>query len=119
MVRLIQGVSARPSVCGTQPHLTKDDLYQLLQGCLERKELVAGRCAHSLMINSGLQSVAVLGDHLIRLFAACGSLHDANLVFCNIANPSPYTWHAIISAHAALGHDERALYLYQQMQQDG
>lgn len=99
--------------------ISKDNLYHLLQGCLKTKDLAAGRRVHSLMVSSGLQSVTVLGDHLIRLFALCGSLQDAKSVFCHIAKPTIYTWQAIITAHAMLGENERAILLYLQMQDDG
>lgn len=99
--------------------VSEDFIYSLLQECLKRRDLNAGKQVHSLMISSGLSSVAFLGDHLIRLFAVCGSLADANQIFCNIPKPTTYTWNAIISAHEKLGKPEKALALYHKMQQEG
>lgn len=99
--------------------VSRDVIYCLLQGVTKSKDLKAGRQLHSLIVSNGFESVAVLGDHLIRLFALCGSLLETNLVFCKVRKPSVYTWQAILSAHAIFGENERALELYNEMQQEG
>ena len=94
---------------------SRDVIYHLLQQCIKRKDLIAGRHAYSFMINVGFDSIPVLLDHLIRLFAACGSQVDANDVFSKMSRPSVYTWNAMISAHANLDDHAKALVLYHQM----
>ncbi|KAH7365096.1 hypothetical protein KP509_18G008700 [Ceratopteris richardii] len=94
--------------------LWRDILYACTQSC---DDLSTGRRAHSLVVSSCFNSLSVLGDPLIRLFGTCQSLFEANIIFCNIENPSGYTWQSIIWAHHALEEHERALELYQQMQQ--
>eukprot|EP00249_Psilotum_nudum_P015890 c25573_g1_i1 orf=605-1504(+) len=91
--------------------------HSLLKVCTGKRDLEAVMRVQSLIVSSGLDSIAVLGDHLIRLFAACGRLLEANRVFCKVAKPSVYTWNAIISANADLGQAERALELYHKMEQ--
>eukprot|EP00249_Psilotum_nudum_P015899 c25573_g5_i1 orf=356-925(+) len=92
-------------------------IHCLLKVCAAKKDLEAVKRVHSLMVRSGLDSSAVLVDHLIRLFASCGGLLEANQVFCKVAKPSVHTWSAIISANASLGQSERALELYHKMRQ--
>eukprot|EP00250_Pteridium_aquilinum_P000721 c10874_g1_i1 orf=1-345(-) len=75
--------------------ISRDIAYSLLQRCMKQKEIVNARKVHSLMISNRLDSVPVLGDHLIRLFTSCGSLYDANQVFLKVPKPSVYTWNAI------------------------
>eukprot|EP00250_Pteridium_aquilinum_P035250 c8991_g2_i1 orf=120-1457(+) len=99
--------------------VSKNILSCLLQGCLRNQDLSGGRHVHSLMVNAKLDSNAFLGDHLIRLFTACGSLQEATQVFRKIIKPSIYTWTAIISSHVKLGESESALHLYHEMLQQG
>lgn len=96
-----------------------DIIYCLLQACTKKTNLVVVRRVHSLMACNGLDSISYLGDHLIRLFTLCGSLSEAKQAFSKVANPSIYTWHAIISAHTQLGESDAALDLYEKMQGEG
>lgn len=71
----------------------------------------------SAIINrAGLASNTFLGSHLIRMFASCGSLLEANQAFSKLHKPNLFTWSAIISANAKLGHGVQAINLYLQMQ---
>eukprot|EP00250_Pteridium_aquilinum_P020369 c24791_g1_i3 orf=226-2916(+) len=90
----------------------------LLQECTRKRDLAGGRHVYSQMQILELDSVAILEDHLIRLFGYCGSLEEADYAFNNVANPTVYTWHAIISAHTMHGHNHKALELYDRMLQD-
>lgn len=91
--------------------------YSLLQGCINRKDLVAGRKVYSFIKKSGYEANAFLGSHLIRMFALCGSIVDANEIFCNLSDLNVYTWNAIISAYAKLGHSKKVIKLFEQMLQ--
>lgn len=95
--------------------ISQDILHRLLLGCIQSKDLAAGKRVHSLVVDSGLDTTAFFGNHLIRLFAVCGRLPEANNVFLNILRPSRYAWNAIIQAHAQLGEGKRALELYHEM----
>eukprot|EP00249_Psilotum_nudum_P006426 c19751_g2_i2 orf=441-1016(+) len=99
--------------------ISSDIVHCLLKVCIKKKDLTVGRRVHSLMVSRGLDSIAVLGDHLIRLFACCGRLHEANRAFSKVTKPSVYTWSAVISANARLGQGEKALKLYHKMQHSG
>eukprot|EP00250_Pteridium_aquilinum_P029738 c40039_g1_i1 orf=3-980(-) len=92
-------------------------LYCVLQGCMRTQSLAAGREAHRLVVRAGLQSSLFLGRALIRMFAVCGSLSDANHVFRQLREPNVYVWTEIISASSKLGQEVDALRLYQQMQE--
>ena len=78
--------------------IPKDLVYCLLQGCTKKKNLACARRLHSLMVKRGFHKIGIFGDHLIRLFASCGSLLEANEIFHMVSKPSVYTWSAIISA---------------------
>lgn len=93
--------------------------YHRLQWCIDKRDLAAGRRVYSLILKGGCEVDAFLGSHLIRMFALCGSLSEANQVFGKISQPSVYTWSSIIVAHIRLGEDEQAIKLYQQMPESG
>eukprot|EP00250_Pteridium_aquilinum_P000340 c10377_g2_i1 orf=681-1886(+) len=99
--------------------LLKDKLLQILQGCTIQHNYEVGRQVHTLMVSSELDSNSLLGNHLIRLFALCGSLLEVNQAFCRISDPNVITWSAIISAHVQAGENEQAVELYCKMQDEG
>lgn len=113
---LLHGCTKKKDLAAGMGEETIDDL---LHGCIKNKDLAGGRDLHSLIVSNGPDFSSVLGDRLIRLFASCGSLLEANLAFCNIAKPNILAWQAIISAHATHGQSDRALELYHEMHQDG
>eukprot|EP00250_Pteridium_aquilinum_P017780 c23781_g5_i2 orf=1-1368(-) len=95
-----------------------DKVIDLLQNWTRKKNVAAGRHLQSILI-SNESSVVNSGDYFIRHFAACGTLLEANLVFCTIVRPNVYTWHAISSAHVMHGEHHKAIDLYRHMQQEG
>ncbi|KAH7437066.1 hypothetical protein KP509_05G054800 [Ceratopteris richardii] len=100
--------------------LSRDVIYHHLQVCYKKRDLAGGRLLHSLMIMGELNRLAALGDHLIRLFAACGgTLLESSLVFCTISDPDSFTWQAFIFAHTLMGQHALALQLSVNMQESG
>eukprot|EP00250_Pteridium_aquilinum_P010815 c19647_g1_i1 orf=799-1668(+) len=99
--------------------LSCDYIISFLQECIKANDPAACRQAHDHMISNGLDSIIVFNDHLIRLYASCKCLQEANAVFCKVSRPSGYTWTAIISAHVDLGEYTRALELFERMQNGG
>ncbi|MCO5580813.1 hypothetical protein L7F22_034684 [Adiantum nelumboides] len=91
----------------------RETVFGLLQA--ESKDLNTSRNMYSLIIKAGLDSVRVLADHLIRLFATCSSLPEVLYIFAHVQRPSLYTWNSIISAHIQLGCPQGALSLHRSM----
>ncbi|KAI5057792.1 hypothetical protein GOP47_0027807 [Adiantum capillus-veneris] len=96
--------------------MARERIYSLLQRC---KKVAGARHVHGLMLTSGLHSVPVLADHLIRIFASFQSLLEAQLAFCSVIHPSLFTWHSIIAAHSTLGQSKMAIHLYFKLQAEG
>eukprot|EP00250_Pteridium_aquilinum_P003056 c13392_g1_i1 orf=653-2890(+) len=107
-------IAVMHNVC--EAHLS--EISKLLEKVCKKKDLVAGRQLHSLLVSNGMCLVACHGDRIIRMFTLCGSLLEASLAFCTISKPSVYSWQAIISAHVHQGQSNRALGLYDQMKRD-
>lgn len=95
------------------------DVFALLQVSIQKKDLASGRRLQALLQTHHLDSDAYWGDHLVRLFAACNKLSEADRAFHAVKKPSVYTWSAIISAHVKHTQDERAIQLFFKMLQEG
>ncbi|MCO5580993.1 hypothetical protein L7F22_034868 [Adiantum nelumboides] len=100
-------------------HVSVATFYNLVQLCVNEKNICIGRKVHILIVDCGYESNRFLASHMIRLFAVCGNLAEANRVFEKVQEPDVFTWNAIISAHAKLGDDEEALSLYNQLNNFG
>ncbi|MCO5553813.1 hypothetical protein L7F22_007339 [Adiantum nelumboides] len=96
----------------------RESIYPLVYTCATKKDLLSGRQLLTQMLLNGLDTVSALADQLIRLFATCGTLFEANLLFCRTENPSVFTWHAIITAHVIHGEHTMAVFLFRHMQLD-
>ncbi|KAI5071755.1 hypothetical protein GOP47_0014006 [Adiantum capillus-veneris] len=91
------------------------EVFALLQESIEKKDLVSGRRVQSLLEKHNVEQDAYWGDHLIRLFASCGKVQEADLAFYKIKKPTTHTWNAIISAHVKSARNERGLELFSDM----
>ncbi|KAH7352844.1 hypothetical protein KP509_19G066400 [Ceratopteris richardii] len=98
---------------------SKDHIYSLLQECVKKQDIVAGRYLHSIIIFNNFIGFNILNDHLVRLFSATQNLFEANLVFCNISDPSVFSWEAIISSYVALRQHDKAFELFYCMRKEG
>ncbi|KAI5082554.1 hypothetical protein GOP47_0002297 [Adiantum capillus-veneris] len=103
----------------TKPSQQWTQLCNVLTKSAKQKDLEAGSCIHQFMVTTGLDREGILRDHLIRLYACCGCLEEARLVFCMSQVRSVYTWNSIISAHAKLGNGRATLHLYACMLDEG
>ncbi|KAI5056879.1 hypothetical protein GOP47_0028697 [Adiantum capillus-veneris] len=93
-------------------YMSTDDIFVKLQQCIDERDLKAAREVHWLAVESGLDSNAFVGSHLIRMFGQFECLHEATQVFYRLSGPSLYSWNAIILAHCKLGQHQAALQLY-------
>lgn len=97
--------------------LSRHQLSHLLQDCIRKVDLQVGRLIHDRIFRNSLDFQSSLGCQLIRLYAFCGCLSDANHVFTRISKPNVYAWSAIISANVKLGQSVDAIELYYKMQE--
>ncbi|KAH7279744.1 hypothetical protein KP509_37G034100 [Ceratopteris richardii] len=106
-------------VAGGTLQIQEHHLQDYVRECAAKKDVTSGRLIYMIAVSSGLGSSCFLGDQLIRLFAACGTLLEASLVFCNVNKPNLHVWHAIISAHAEHGCLEKVFSLFHQLYIEG
>lgn len=81
------------------------------------QDLTAGKRVLDLIVKRGYERDSYLGSHLVRLFASCETLVEAHHVFIRLPAPNVFAWSAIISAHVKLGHPQKAIRLFTQLQQ--
>eukprot|EP01018_Ginkgo_biloba_P030846 Gb_06900 [translate_table: standard] len=91
----------------------------LLQACTDMKALAQGKQVHARMLINGFDQNILLGTKLVTMYAICGSMVDARLVFDKIIDRNDFLWNAMIRGYAWNGPFEEALTLYCQMHQAG
>ncbi|MQL89786.1 hypothetical protein Taro_022363 [Colocasia esculenta] len=83
-------------------------------GSLHQGMRIHGRC-----IRIGLQTDLFVCTCLIDMYAKCGRLRDAILLFHEVPGKSSIPWNAIIAGHGIHGYGQKALELFQAMEEEG
>eukprot|EP01018_Ginkgo_biloba_P008781 Gb_27830 [translate_table: standard] len=92
----------------------------LLQAFANIKALPEGKKVHAqLIITSGIEQNVLLGTKLVTMYARCGSIEDARLVFDEMPERNLFSWTAMIGGYVKHGHFDKALALYYQMKHVG
>jgi len=90
-----------------------------LNACANVGALGDGRHVHKQIIESGFEDNVFVGCSLIDMYAKCGSIEDAWSVFNSMPLRDAVAWSAMILGHAKCGQGQKALQLFEQMQQEG
>ncbi|XP_059294782.1 pentatricopeptide repeat-containing protein At3g62890 [Lycium ferocissimum] len=92
----------------------------LLAACEQLGSLEHGKWAHAYVYKLGKEINVVLGTSLIEMYAKCGSIVRARLVFENLGPKKDLmAWSAMISGLAMHGHWEDCLRLFSDMVENG
>ncbi len=102
---------------GVQPNTIT--FVGVLNACASIMALEEGRRAHEQIIQSGCESDAFVGSSLIDTYAKCGSMEEASRVFNKLPSQAVVCWTAMIFRHVNCGQGQKALDLFQQMQEEG
>ncbi|KAG7649150.1 Pentatricopeptide repeat [Arabidopsis thaliana x Arabidopsis arenosa] len=79
-------------------------LSSVLAACAHVGALHRGRRVHCYMIKNSIEINTTVGTTLIDLYAKCGCLEEAVLVFERLHEKNVYTWTAMINGFAAHGY---------------
>ncbi len=71
----------------------------VLNACTNITAVEEGRYAHELLFQSGCYSDVFVGNNLVDMYAECGSVEDAQIVFNKMPSKDTVTWTAMILAH--------------------
>eukprot|EP01018_Ginkgo_biloba_P039548 Gb_03572 [translate_table: standard] len=91
----------------------------ILPICSRLGALNHGKEIHNYIIRSGFEPDVCMDNALIDMYAKCGSLKSACLVFGKMSKRDLLSWSAMIAGYGMHGHGEEALALFCQMEQVG
>lgn len=103
----------------TQVFLNADVYAHLLQRCIDMNCLEDGKIIHGYMIKSGFKLSIFINNRLIHMYAKCGSLERARLVFDKMFERDRYSWSVLVAAYAKWGCIEDARKLFNRMPERG
>ncbi|KAL5722816.1 hypothetical protein ACHQM5_006287 [Ranunculus cassubicifolius] len=106
-------VFGRMRGCGFEPDVTT--MVIMLSACAELGNLSLGRWVHCQVIENGLLMNCKLGTALVNMYAKCGALSYAGLVFGRMIDRNVWTWSAMILGFAQHGLAKEALKLFADM----
>ncbi|CAN1223719.1 Pentatricopeptide repeat-containing protein At4g30700 [Linum grandiflorum] len=91
----------------------------ILSACAQLGALSLGQWVHGLIRNNNFESNIYVSTALIDMYAKCGSIVEARLLFDSIPNKNEVTWNAMISGYGLHGHGQEALKLFYEMLNSG
>ena len=91
----------------------------ILNACSCPTALERGKEVHGHIIDAGFQSDVRMGTALVNMYAKCGSIRDARLVFDEMSTRNVVSWTAMIVGYILHGHCEEAFEVFHQMQRIG
>ncbi|KAK2970817.1 hypothetical protein RJ640_010089 [Escallonia rubra] len=94
-------------------------LTSILTACAQLGALAKGKWVHEYLDANELKVNLKLGTALIDMYAKCGCIQEAFLVFTKISIKDVYIWTAMINALAMHGNAYSSLILFSQMLSDG
>ncbi|XP_008805705.2 pentatricopeptide repeat-containing protein At1g25360-like [Phoenix dactylifera] len=102
---------------GTKPY---DYTYaSTIAACGELGTLEHGRQLHAQLIQFGYESSNSAGNALLTMYAKCGALEEARLMFLVMPNVDSVSWNAMIAALGHHGHGREAIELFDCMIGEG
>ena len=91
----------------------------ILKSCASQNAVSKGMMMHLDAIKQGFDCDECVGNILIDMYAKCGSLNDACVIFERQPYRTVVTWSSLIIGHVDNGQGEEALSLFHRMGQEG
>ncbi|CAM6051292.1 unnamed protein product [Sphagnum compactum] len=91
----------------------------VLNACGSVVALEEGRHVHEQIIQTGFMSNIHICSSLINMYVKCESIENALRVFTKMPIHDVVAWNSIILGNVKCGEGQKAIALYQQMQQEG
>ncbi|CAI0423024.1 unnamed protein product [Linum tenue] len=92
-------------------------LAAVLKACASLAALDPGTQIHCLTMKTTYDKNTVVGNALIDMYAKCGSIKDARLVFNGLTKNDEVSWNAMISGYSMHGLGGEALKVFDMMQE--
>nr|UPT48378.1 pentatricopeptide repeat protein AaPPR5 [Agave angustifolia] len=87
----------------------------VLKACGEERAVRFGRQLHGAIAKGMFEEDVVVGSSLVTMYAKCGEVSDARLVFDLMPKRNTITWTSMISGYAQNGLGEEAILLFHWM----
>jgi pentatricopeptide repeat protein len=100
---------------GVRPN--KFTFVPVIKTCAGLGTLEDDRLVRAQLIQSGCESDVFVGSSLVDMYAKCGSIEEAWRVFDKMPSRDVVTWNAMILGHVKCGQEQKALELFQQIQE--
>ena len=91
----------------------------ILNACVSPTTVEHGKGVHAHIMDAGFQSHVCVGNALINMYAKCGSISEARVVFDEMGKRDLISWTAMIAGLALYGCGKDALQLFEQMKKEG
>ncbi|KAG6744588.1 hypothetical protein POTOM_051224 [Populus tomentosa] len=90
-----------------------------LSSCATIAALQVGNQLHQVVVKSGYLNYLVVNNALITMYAKCGRILEAELVFNGICHADVISWNSLIGGYAINGYGKEALKLFEKMASEG
>lgn len=90
-------------------------ISSILSSCAELTTLEFGQQVHANFIKSGFGSSLSVDNSLVAMYAKCGCIEDANIVFDSMQMRNVISWTALIVGYAQNGRAKHSLLFYDRM----
>ncbi|XVF21058.1 hypothetical protein REPUB_Repub12eG0057700 [Reevesia pubescens] len=86
-----------------------------LSACANLAALQVGKQMHNMVLKSGYVNDLFVGNALITMYAKCGRILYAQLIFKDLDKVDVISWNSLITGYALNGHGKEAVQLFEQM----
>lgn len=83
------------------------------------ESLQIGKELHANVVFRGFESHMFISNTLVTMYAKCGSILDAEQVFCMLSHCDLVSWNLMLAAYSQMGMGQECLQFYQAMQEEG
>ena len=104
------------SMVGVGLHPIENTLVCVLFACGQLGSLDVGQWVHNYYINQKrIQPSVILANAFIDMYAKCGSINAAAMIFKEMVERDLVSWNSMIAGYASHGHSTKALVLFEEM----
>ncbi|KAJ4765283.1 Pentatricopeptide repeat-containing protein [Rhynchospora pubera] len=90
-------------------------ISSVLKACGDQKAMKCGQQLHGAIVKGKYKDDVYVGSSLLTMYARCGAMSDAQLVFNKMPRRNSSTWTSIIFGYAQNGLGYEAILLFQKM----
>ncbi|CAN1824123.1 Pentatricopeptide repeat-containing protein At1g19720 [Linum perenne] len=94
-------------------------LPKILQACANCEDYETGRLIHSLVIKCGHGSYPLVNNSILSMYAKCGKLELALLLFHCIDKTNIVAWNTLMNGYCLKGEIDEAVHLFNAMCKEG